>query len=104
MLLSEELYDGNDLKVANDIRGLFLAGDETCNITTANLLYYFTANRHCQTKMIEETTPLLDGASSDFVNLITTDVVDGFIYTKQCVYESMRITPPGPSSMPSLFC
>jgi len=40
MLLSEELYEGNDLKVANDIRGLFLAGDETCNITTANFLYY----------------------------------------------------------------
>lgn len=47
MLLTEELYDGNDLKVANDIRGLFLAGDETCNITTANLLYYLTANRPC---------------------------------------------------------
>ena len=40
MLLSDELYQGNDLKVANDIRGLFLAGDETCNITTANFLYY----------------------------------------------------------------
>ena len=40
MLLSEELFRGNDLKVANDIRGLFLAGDETCNITTANFLYY----------------------------------------------------------------
>lgn len=47
MLLTEELYNGNDLKVANDIRGLFLAGDETCNITTANLMYYLTANRPC---------------------------------------------------------
>lgn len=42
MLLAEELYDGNDLKVSNDIRGLFLAGDETCNITTANLIYFLT--------------------------------------------------------------
>jgi len=41
--------------------------------------------------MIKEFTPVLEKASSDFVRLLTPDVVDELIYTKQCVYESLRI-------------
>ena len=48
MFLSEEVYEGDDIKVANEIRGLLLAGNETVNITTANLIYYLTANKALQ--------------------------------------------------------
>ena len=45
----------------------------------------------------------MERSSSDFINLLSPDAVDGFIYTKQCIYESLRCNPPGPSTMPSLF-
>jgi cytochrome P450 len=44
-LLAEEIYDGDDEKLTNDLRGLFLAGNETVNVTTANLIYYLTAHK-----------------------------------------------------------
>jgi cytochrome P450 len=103
MLLSDELYAGNDLKVANDIRGLFLAGDETCNVTTANFLYYMTMHPEYHQRVIAEIMPTLEKASNDFVNLLSPDVVDEFVYTKQCVYETLRICPSGPCTMPSMF-
>lgn len=103
MLLSDELFEGNDLKVANDIRGLFLAGDETCNITTANFLYYMAQFPEFKSRVMEEIMPVLEKASPDFVNLLSPDVVDNFVYTKQCVYETLRACPSGPCSMPSMF-
>lgn len=103
MLLAEELFKGNDLKVANDIRGLFLAGDETCNITTANFLYYMAQHEDYRAKVMKEIIPTLDAASSDFVNKLSPDVVDEFVYTKQCVYETLRHCPSGPSTMPNYF-
>lgn len=89
--------------MANDIRGLFLAGDETCNITTANFLYYMAIYGDCKAKIMEEILPTLEKASSDLVNNLTPDVVDEFVYTKQCVYETMRHCPSAPSTMPNHF-
>ena len=45
IFLSDEVYEGDDIKIINDLRGLLLAGTETVNITTANLIYYLTANK-----------------------------------------------------------
>lgn len=103
MLLSEELFQGNDLKVANDIRGLFLAGDETCNVTTANFIYHMAQYPQYKKKVIDEIMPVLEKAKGDFINNLSPYVVDEFVYTKQCVYETLRICPSGPQTMPSCF-
>lgn len=103
MLLSDELFQNDDLKVTMDIRGLFLAGDETCNVASANFIYYMAQHPQYLKKVIAETLPTLDKASSDFVNLLSPDVVDEFVYTKQCMYETMRMCPSGPTTMPSAF-
>lgn len=103
MLLSEELYQDNDLKVAMDIRGLFVAGDETCNITTANCLFYLAQHDEYRHKLFDEIMPTLEEASSDFVAKLSPDIVDEFVYTKQCVYETLRHCPSAPSTMPSMF-
>lgn len=103
MLLSDELYHGNDLKVANDIRGLFLAGDETCNVTTSNFLYYMAMHPEYRARVLSEIMPTMSEASSDFVHKLSPNVVDEFLFTKQCVYETLRICPSGPQTMPSMF-
>ena len=46
----------------------------------------------------------MEQASSNFINDLSPDVVDSFVYTKRCIHESLRIQPPGPCTMPSLFC
>ena len=47
--------------------------------------------------------PVLEKANSDFVTMLSPDVVDNVVYTKQCVYETLRACPSGPCSMPSMF-
>ena len=103
MFLSEEVYQGDDIKVVNELRGLLLAANETVNITTANLIYFLTANKEIQAKLVAETAPVLAKCDSDFVELLSTDDVELFEYTKRCAYESMRINPPAPSTKPANF-
>ena len=103
MFLCDEIYKEDDIKLVNELRGLFLAGNETVNITTANLIYFLTTNKTIQEKLVAETIPVLAKCDGNFIDLLTLDDVELFEYTKRCAYESMRINPPAPSTFPSMF-
>ena len=87
----------------NDLRGLILAGTETVSVTTANLIYYLTANKSMQVKVVAETAPVLAKLENNFIEMLTPDDIELFLYTKRCAYESMRINPPAPTSFPAMF-
>jgi cytochrome P450 len=46
LLLREDVYKGDDLKLCYDLRMICLAGTETINVSTANLIYFLTMHKH----------------------------------------------------------
>jgi len=50
-----------------------------------------------------EITPVLDDVSDDFVEGLTMDSIEQFVYAKRCWYESMRMESPAPYSTSSRF-
>jgi cytochrome P450 len=44
----------------NDLRGIFMAGNETTNITIANLMFYLAEHKQYRDELVKETTPVLD--------------------------------------------
>ena len=45
LLLREDVYKGDDLKLCYDLRMICLAGTETVNVSTANLIYFMTIHK-----------------------------------------------------------
>ena len=82
----------------------FLAGFETIQVTSSNFVYFMAQHPKFKQKFLDEITPVLDSASDDFVKKLTLNVVeDNFIYTKRCIYETLRLNPPTGGSSNSCF-
>ena len=91
------------MKVVNELRGLLLAANETVNITIANLIYFLTANKAMQAKLVAETSPVLSKLDGNFIENLSLEDIELFEYTKRCAHESLRINPPAPSTFPANF-
>lgn len=95
LLVSEELYRTNEERLIDDIIVMFIAGMETIQMSTTNLVQQLTIQPDLKKKLIEETEPVITEAEkTDIVKGLTTEKVDDFNFTRNCFYESLRCDPP----------
>ena len=59
ILLSSELYRGDDEKTKDELVIFFLAGNETIKISSTNTVCYLTQNPELMKKFMAEITPVL---------------------------------------------
>ena len=66
-------------------------------------MYYLTQNKTIQERLVKEHSPALEKSKADFIELLTSEEVDDFEFTKRCMYESLRACPPASANFPSRF-
>ena len=103
ILLSSELYRGDDEKTKDELIIFFLAGNETIKTSSTNTVCYLTQLPEMKKRFMDEITSVLDGAKEDFVDKLTMDDVENFDFVRRCWNESMRLQPPAPGSSTNCF-
>ena len=103
ILLSDQLYQGNDEKTKDELIIFFLAGNETIKTSSTNTVCFLTQNPEIRKKFMSEITPVLERTKDDFIQNLTSEDVDSFEYVRRCWYETMRIQPPTSITTPNAF-
>jgi len=81
----------------------YIAGMETIQVSSTNLIYYLTKHSEFREKLLKEILPPVELAKNDLINDLTYDTVMDFDYLQMCYNESLRIEPPGSASFVHSF-
>jgi len=103
ILLSLDSYQGDDERIKDELIIFFLAGNETIRASSANTVCYVSQNPEIKAKYLAEITPVLNEFSDNFVENLSMESVEQFVYAKSCWHESMRMQSPTPNSVSSCF-
>jgi cytochrome P450 / NADPH-cytochrome P450 reductase len=103
LLLSSEMYKGNDEKTKDELIIFFIAGNDTIRTSSANTVCYLAMNPDAKTRFMNEIEPILNSASEDFISMLNEEEVDKFTYVRYCWQESMRLNPPLGVSSTNIF-
>jgi cytochrome P450 len=71
ILTSLDIYD--DERTKDELTILFIAGNETLRISSANTVCYLYQNPEMKAKFLAEIVPVLDEVSNDLVNGLTME-------------------------------
>ena len=64
-------------------------------MSATNLVQHLTLLPDMKKRLLAETEPVLRQAEqTGLVRSLTTEMVDGFTFTSNCFYESLRMEPP----------
>lgn len=99
IILSDELYCGDDEKIKDELTILFLAGNETIKISSTNTVCQLVRHPEVKSKFLQQVSPVIMKAADNLVDGLTIDDVERFDYVRWCWYEAMRLEPPAPRSM-----
>jgi cytochrome P450 len=95
LLVEDGFYKEHEDRLVDDIIVMFIAGMETIQISTTNLVQHLTAKPDLQKRLIEETESYLVGAEREgIVAGLTSEITENFNFTRNCFYESLRLDPP----------
>jgi len=87
----EEIFD--------DLILLFIGGGDTSSHTLVSLFYYIAKNPNVKKKLLDEMN--LNGINRDidFDSVLTIDKINSLDYLSCVIKETMRIDPPGPTTL-----
>mmetsp|Transcript_21167 Transcript_21167/g.29262 ORF Transcript_21167/g.29262 Transcript_21167/m.29262 type:complete len:92 (+) Transcript_21167:933-1208(+) len=71
----------------------FIAGAQTQQIATANMVYYIEMYPEYKKRLFEIIHPVTD-KMNDMQKELTLDIVEDFDFIRACFNESMRLEPP----------
>ena len=86
LLINDDLYAENGFgTLIDDIIVMFIAGMETIQISTTNLVQHLTILPDMKSRLLMETESVLKAADqTGLVRSLTTEMVDNFNFTRNC--------------------
>ena len=103
MLAHDDLYSKNIDDIVDDVLIMFIAGSKTIQTTTTNFITHMLHRPDIKAKLDAELNPFLDKCKDNFMELMTTELVEELDYLKMCYSEVLRYDTPIPTSSTSCF-
>lgn len=95
LLIEDEFYSEHLPRLVDDIILMFIAGMETIQMSTTNLVQHLTINPDMKKRLIEETEPIIAKAeNTGIVSSLSWDDLEQFNFTRNCFYESLELSLP----------
>ena len=99
ILLSSDVFNGEDELIKDEIVTFFLAGMKTIQVSSTNLIYYLHKHPEVKAKLLKEILPPVEAVKGNIIEGLEYDTVMDFEYLHHCYYESLRIEPPASVSV-----
>lgn len=103
MLLKDELYSANPSMIIDDVWGMVLAGMKTIQVSSSNLVMYYTSLPEVKLQLKAEIDSKLGPISDNLDEKFTMELADEFTYLLRCYWESLRNEPPAPLTTSTTF-
>jgi len=103
MLAHDELYCKNIEDIIDDVIVMFIAGSKTIQTTTTNFITHMLHRPDLRAKLDAELNPVLEKCKDNFMESMTTELVEELDYLKMCYSEVLRYDTPIPTSSTSCF-
>ena len=103
IFLQDPLYRDDPEKTIDDLLILFFAGNETIKTSSANTICFLAQHPGIKARVLAEITPSIEKAAGNFVEDLTVEETKDFTFLRYCWYEALRLEPPAPISIGSVF-
>ena len=93
---NDEFYLSHDTgRLVDDILVMFIAGMETIQISTTNVIQHLIEEPDMKKRLLDETEAvLLEAEKTNLVEGLTAEMVENFNFTRNCFYEALRMDAP----------
>ena len=103
ILLLDDTYGKQHDDIVDDVFVMFIAGSKTVQTTTTNFITHLLHRPDLKERLDAELNPMLEKCKENFMQLMTTEVIEDLEYLKMFYNEVLRYDTPIPTSSTTCF-